>query len=72
MTRRLHCIAKKNRPFRSPMEVHDLTQRLREIRRESLDATRRGDYMRVARLTAQAIEVNRAIMEAQGLLRVMA
>lgn len=34
----------------------------------SLEATRKGDYRRVAKLTAQAGDLNREIMEAQGLM----
>jgi hypothetical protein len=55
----------------NPLEVHDLKQKLRTVRIESLEATRRGDYRRVAKLTAEAGAINRAIMEAQGLLQLM-
>jgi hypothetical protein len=64
-------INKRNRRSTNPLEVHDLKQRLRQVRFESLEATRKGDYRQVARLTAQAGGINRAIMEAQGLLDVM-
>jgi hypothetical protein len=55
----------------NPLEVHDLKQKLRTVRSDSLEATRRGDFRRVAKLTAEAGAINRAIMEAQGLLQLM-
>lgn len=50
-----------------PKRIAELKKQLQEVRRTSLEATRRGDFMRVARLTAQAAELNRAIREAEGL-----
>lgn len=55
----------------NPLEVHDLKLQLRSIRQQSLEATRRGDYRLVAHLTAQAGKLNRAIMNAQGLLHLI-
>ena len=43
-----------------------LKRNLQEIRRQSLDATRQGDFMKVARLTAKAAQINREIMDAEG------
>jgi hypothetical protein len=43
-----------------------LKRSLQEIRRQSLEATRQGDFMRVARLTAKAAQVNKEIMDVEG------
>ena len=43
-----------------------LKRNLQEIRRQSLDATRQGDFMKVARLTAKAAQSNREFMDAEG------
>lgn len=56
----------KKAPTRS--EVEKLKDQLRNVRQESLLATRLGDYRRVAKLTAQAASLNRAIMEAEDML----
>lgn len=46
--------------------IENLKRDLRAIRSQSLDATRQGDFMKVARLTAQAAGINRLIMDAEG------
>ena len=51
-----------------PAQLEQLKHQLHEVRRASLEATRLGDYRKVARLTAQAAELNKAIIEAQGLV----
>jgi hypothetical protein len=45
-----------------------LRQELAGVRRASLAAARKGDYMRIARLTAMAASLNRSIIEAEGLI----
>lgn len=47
-------------------ELEQLKQRLHEIRRASLTATHKGDYMKVARLTTEAANINRAIVQIAG------
>lgn len=51
-----------------PAQLEHLKQQLQDVRRASLEATRQNDYRKVARLTAQAAEINKAIVEAQGLV----
>ena len=46
--------------------VENLKRELEEVRRCSLVATRRGDFMRVARLTPKAAQINKAIMDAEA------
>lgn len=50
--------------------VENLKRELEEVRRASLIATRRGDYMRIARLNAQAAGLSKALGEAEGILAV--
>lgn len=45
-----------------------LRRELAGVRRASLQAARKGDYMRIARLTAMAASLNRSIIEAEGLI----
>jgi len=52
---------------KSVIDIEELRIELREVRQESLTATRQGDYRTVARLTAKAAALNKAIMEAQDL-----
>jgi hypothetical protein len=52
----------------APESVDKLKEQLQQIRRASLLATRQGDYMRMARLTAEAAVLNKAIVEAEGLV----
>jgi hypothetical protein len=49
-----------------PTEIEQLKQRLQEIRKASLAATQRGDYMKVARLTTEAATINRTIIQMAG------
>lgn len=41
--------------------IEKLRAELAEVRAESLKATRQGDFMKVARLTAAAAQLNRSI-----------
>lgn len=50
----------------SPELISTLKRELQEIRQRSLQATRQGDFMKVARLTAQAAKLNKSIMDAEG------
>lgn len=45
-----------------------LREELREVRRKSLEATRRGDFMQVARMTARAAEINNEIANLEGVI----
>jgi hypothetical protein len=47
-------------------QIASLKEALNRVRRESLNATRLGDYRAVARLTTEASNINKAILEAQG------
>jgi hypothetical protein len=49
-------------------QLASLRRELAGIRRASLAASRKGDYMRVARLTAMAAGLNRSIIETEGLI----
>lgn len=51
---------------KKPSELEQLKQRLDEIRKASLAATNKGDYMKVARLTTQAATLNKAIIQMAG------
>ena len=48
-----------------------LKAELQQIRKLSLEATRKGDFMRVARLTATAAKLNRTIMDTESELLVL-
>jgi molybdopterin converting factor small subunit len=50
--------------------VENLKRELGEVRRSSLSATRKGDYMRVARLNAQAQGLTKALAEADGIISI--
>jgi len=52
----------------TPEALEELKQQLQQVRRASLMATRQGDYMKMARLTAEAAVLNKAIVEAEGLV----
>ncbi len=52
-----------------PQRVDDMKRELQKIRKASLLATREGDYRKIAHLTVQASTLNRAIMEAEGLIQ---
>ena len=47
------------------IDIDQLRAELRQVRQESLNATRKGDYRTVARLTAKAAELNKAILDAE-------
>jgi len=49
-------------------QVASLRRELAGIRRASLAAARKGDYMRTARLTAMAASLNRSLIEVEGLI----
>ena len=48
--------------------LENLRRELEEVRRASLVATRRGDFMRVGRLNSQAQGLSRALAEADGII----
>jgi hypothetical protein len=50
----------------TPAYIENLRTDLNQVRQASLSATRNNDFMRVARLTSQAAQINKAIMDAQG------
>jgi hypothetical protein len=50
----------------TPDIITSLKRELHQIRQQSLLATRQGDFMKVARLTAQAARINKSIMDAEG------
>jgi hypothetical protein len=50
----------------SPEKIQSLRNELSQIRAASLHATRKGDFMRVARLTPRAAQINKAIMDAEA------
>lgn len=50
----------------TPEKVQSLRHELTQIRQASLHATRNGDFMRVARLTPRAAQINKAIMDAEA------
>jgi len=52
----------------TPEKIESMRYELSQVRRASLHATRSGDFMRVARLTAQAAQINKSIMDAEGQL----
>ena len=52
----------------SPELIESLRRELQHVRQASLAATRTGDFMKVARLTATAAKINKSIMDAEGQL----
>jgi hypothetical protein len=50
----------------SPEFITSLKRELDQVRRQSLQATRQGDFMKVARLTTVAAQINKSIMDAEG------
>jgi hypothetical protein len=50
----------------TPDIITSLRRELQQVRQQSLLATRQGDFMKVARLTAQAARLNKSIMDAEG------
>lgn len=52
----------------NPEEIDQLKRELHLVRKETLLATRTGDFRRVAKLTVRASELNREINAAEGLV----
>ena len=52
----------------TPQLIESLRNELTQIRKQSLHATRNGDFMKVARLTTQAARINKSIMDAESQL----
>ena len=52
----------------TPQLIETLRNELTQIRKQSLHATRNGDFMKVARLTTQAARINKSIMDAESQL----
>lgn len=50
----------------TPELITSLKRELTSIRQASLQATRQGDFMKVARLTTVAAKINKSIMDAEG------
>lgn len=50
----------------TPELISNLKHELQQVRQQSLHATRIGDFMKVARLTAVAARINKSIMDAEG------
>ena len=50
----------------TPELITTLKRELQTVRQQSLQATRQGDFMKVARLTAHAARINKSIMDAEG------
>jgi hypothetical protein len=50
----------------TPELITTLKRELQQIRQASLQATRQGDFMKVARLTTVAARINKSIMDAEG------
>ena len=50
----------------TPEKIQSLRNELNQVRQASLAATRNGDFMRVARLTPKAAQINKAIMDAEA------
>ena len=50
----------------TPDLISSLRRELQTVRQQSLLATRQGDFMKVARLTAHAARLNKSIMDAEG------
>jgi uncharacterized membrane protein (DUF106 family) len=49
-------------------QIAALRKELAETRAASMEATRRGDFMKVARMTSKAAMLNRSIMDAENQL----
>jgi hypothetical protein len=50
----------------TPQRIESLRNELTQVRKASLQATRMGDFMKVARLTTQAARINKSIMDAES------
>jgi hypothetical protein len=63
------------KPGRQPTEkslkfrLENLKEELAAVRSDSLTANRAGDFMKVARLTARAQQINGSIFEVENMLR---
>ena len=49
-------------------QIEHLKRELGGVRRASLIACRRGDYMKIAKLNVQAANLSKALVEAEGLI----
>ena len=54
-----------DRETRQNEHIENLKKQLQEVRQQSLTATRAGDYRKIAKLTADAARLNRAINDAE-------
>lgn len=54
-----------DRETRQNTHIENLKQQLQEVRQQSLTATRAGDFRKIAKLTADAARLNKAIMDAE-------
>ena len=52
----------------TPEKIESLRNELQKVRQASLQASRNGDFMRVARLTPRAAQINKAIADAEAQL----
>lgn len=52
-------------PKVTPEKIETMRHQLSTVRKASLDATRNGEFMQVARLTHQAARINKAILDAE-------
>jgi hypothetical protein len=52
----------------NPRHIEEMKRELQRVRKESLAATRMGDYLKIARLTTEAAKLNAAISEAEGIV----
>lgn len=50
----------------TPEKVQSLRNELTQIRQASLHAARNNDFMRVARLTPKAAQINKAILDLEA------
>jgi hypothetical protein len=50
----------------TPEKIQSLRNELSHVRQASLHATRNGDFMRVARLTPKAAQINKAILDGEA------
>jgi hypothetical protein len=52
----------------NPKHIEEMKRELQRVRRDSLLATRTGDYIKIAKLTTEAAKLNAAISEAEGIV----
>lgn len=48
-------------------KLENMRSQLRELRRNALEASRKGDALKAARISAEAVKLNKAILQAEGL-----